>query len=892
MPGNGPPDTPGDDRERTIVSGSSPGGTGTTDRGWIAGYRVVRKIGEGGMGVVFEAEQQSPRRSVALKVIRGGAYVDEQKVRMFQREVQTLGRLKHAGIAAIYEAGRTDEGQHFFAMELVRGVPLDEYLRGQPRAREGVAARLTLFLQICEAINYAHQRGVMHRDLKPSNILVILPSESATRSTVRLRERVQIKILDFGLARITDADVAAATVITEMGQIAGTLAYMSPEQTRGDPNEIDLRSDVYSLGVMLYEMLTGSRPYQVQRKQLPEAVRVICEEEPQRPSEHVRLLRGDLETIVMKALEKDPARRYQSVLALAEDIERHRVDQPILARPPSATYHLRKLVLRHKGAFASAATLFVLLAAFAVTMAVMFGIQRREKRKAVVEARKVERTNAFLRDMLASVSPEQALGREVTVREVLDEAARDVEAGLADEPEIQAAVRSTIGNTYMALGLYDAAEPHLADALETRESVLGTTHADVASSQGDLGALNWARGEYSEAEHLFQSSLATRRELFGEEHTTIATDLNNLGLLYKTQGRFAEAESLQRAALAMRTRLLGTEHADVAESQHNLATLLERRGKQAEAESLYQEALTTRRAHLGAGHPSVATTLNNLAALQLGRGNYAEADTLFREALVIARKTLGDDHPSVAVNLNNLARVLRAQGKVTEAESLYRDALAIYRQAHGEEHPAIAAILSNLATLLLKQERYAEAEPLYRESLAMRRRLLGDEHPSVANGLQNLAILLHARGAHDEAEPLYREALAMRRRLLGDEHPRVASSLLGLGSLLLDRGQADEAEQLLQRCLTIGRATYPEDHWIIALAESTLGGCWAAQGRYAEAESLLVGSYPTLESSPAVPLRRKREAAARAIDLYERWGRDSEAARYRGALQDLGNKSR
>ncbi|MFC1572489.1 tetratricopeptide repeat protein [Candidatus Eisenbacteria bacterium] len=892
----------------------------------IGGYEIVGMLGEGGMGVVYEAVQQSTQRPVALKVARGGTYLDEHQIKLFQREIRTLALLKHPRIAAVYEAGRTEEGRHFFAMELVRGVPLDEYLRSQGRqssiGRREIRARLALFLKICDAITYAHQRGVIHRDLKPSNILVVRRGQvddaiSADRST----DGEDIKILDFGLARMTDADVTITTMVKDVRKIQGTLAYMSPEQAQGNPDEIDLRSDVYALGVVLYEMLTGERPYDIQRNMIHEAIRVICEEAPRRPSSTVRVLRGDVETIALKALEKEPGRRYQTVLGLAEDIQRFMSNQPILARSPSATYQFRKLVARHKGLFAFATTLFILLAVFGIIMSVLFESQRRETRKA-------DRINAFLQEMLSSVKPAE-MGREVTVREVLDETAMGIATGLEEEPEVQAAVRATIGNTYAALGEYEAAEPLLVTALNDRRRVLGDKHRDVANSLSDYANLKHFVGEYAQAESLHRAALEMRTDIFGDDHPAVAASLQDLGLSLKFQSNYAVAESLfhealamrrrhqgpehpeiarilnhmaaalsgqgrldeaeisLREGLAMRERLFGEEHPDVATSTSDLAYLLGMKGKYEEAISLTREAQTLWVKILGEEHPTVARNLNNLAYWLSCNGKQAEAERYHRECLAMRRKLLDEDHPDVVGSINNLAVTLIYQAKYTEAEPHAREALRLFKKLLGEEHEYVATALNNVGYVLMSQDKYPEAEPFFLDALALQRKIHGEKHHGVALALCNLGVLYHQYGRRAEAEPLLREALAMRREVLGDEHDSVGETLARIASILLDRDQNEEAEPLLRESVSIYEKAQNTGPWTYGI-RSMLGVCLARLDQRAEAESLLAESRAILIELPRVGWACRLEFQ-RAAAVYEAWGDSKTAELYREALKRLQN---
>ncbi len=572
----------------------------------IGSYEIVRVIGEGGMGVVFEARQEHPRRAVALKVLKPGL-AGAEMLRRFEQESQVLARLQHPGIAQIYEAGAADAGfgpQPYFAMELIQGMPLQEYAESRQLTTR---QRLEIMARVCDAVEHAHQRGIIHRDLKPGNILV--------------DEAGQPKVLDFGVARVTDSDMQA-TRQTDVGQLIGTLSYMSPEQVLADPLELDTRSDVYALGVVLYELLAKRLPYPVSQL-LHEAVRVIREEDPTRLSSINRAFRGDIETIVARALEKDKVRRYSSASDLGSDVRRYLADEPILARPASATYQLRKFARRHKGLVSAVAVVFaVLVAGIIVTM--------REAARARQAEQTAQAVNDFLQnDLLAQASasnqasPGTKPDPDLKVRTALDRAAARIGGKFAGQPEVEAAVRDTIGQTYIDLGLYKEARRQLERAVELRRRALGVEHPKTLHTISRLGTAVLKQGKFHEAEALLRPNLEVQRRVLGSTHQDTLATMNNLGIVYIDEGRYREAEAIHSEALDIRRRVLGPEHPFTLSSMTNLANAYEEDGKFDRAEPLYTQALEIERRVLGPEHPRVFGTMNDLANVYDDQGKYA-----------------------------------------------------------------------------------------------------------------------------------------------------------------------------------------------------------------------------------------------------------------------------
>ena len=726
----------------------------------IGAYRILGVLGEGGMGTVYRAEQQNPQRLVALKVIRAGVATGDH-LRRFEQEGEMLGRLQHPGIARIYEAGtaKGDAGTHpYFAMEFIEGLPLVEYAT---RHELTMQVRLDLMARICDAVGHAHERGIIHRDLKPSNIMV--------------DEFGQPKILDFGVARVTDSDTQA-TRQTDMGQLIGTLAYMSPEQVLADPQALDTRSDVYALGVVLYELLAGKPPYQIERRPLHEVVQIIREEDPTPLSSINRRYRGDVETIVAKALEKDKTRRYASAADLGADIRRHLVHEPIVARPPSTSYQLQKFARRHKAIVIGTAAVFLVLVGGIIATSREAVAARRAELTAEREAASAKAVIEFLQnDLLAQASARNQSGSgarpdpDLKVRTALERAAARISGKFDSQPEIESAIRETIGKTFANLAEYAASQSQLERALELQRRVWGPEHPKTLNTQNYLGRTLWHQGKHREAEAILAPALEIERRVLGPEHLDTLYCMNSLANAYRSQNKDAQAEPLYRQTLDIRRRVLGERHPDTLISMNNLANVYWSAGNYAEAETLYRQALEVQRATLGPEHPDTLLSMGNLAGTYVEERKYREAEALFKQTLDSSRRILGPEHTNTLAFLADFASAYERQGQYALAETYFAQVLAGRKRAGGSEDPIdIQLAAADLALVYISQGKFAQSEPLARENLAFAERALPDRWQRF-RAASLLGASLAGQRKFAEAEPLllegYNGMLARKERM-------------------------------------------------------------------------------------------------------------------------------
>ncbi len=759
MPPDEPPataDTQPAFATRTIQSTQSGTGAGTV----IGQYTLLQRIGEGGMGEVWLAEQKQPmRRRVAIKLIKAGMDTREVVAR-FESERQALALMDHPAIAKVFDAGSTPEGRPYFVMEYVAGVPIDDYC---DKHRLSTRQRLELFILVCEGVQHAHQKAIIHRDLKPSNILV---SEVDARPMPR--------IIDFGVAKAT-SQLSPGTMYTRVGSIVGTLGYMSPEQADSAGEDIDTRTDVYSLGVVLYELLVGALPFDFAKQAYDEILRRLREEDAPRPSTKLRTLagdsavtaqkrsadvltltrqlRGDADAIALKALEKDRTRRYATPSELAADIGRYLRNEPVTAHAPSAGYRARKYIRRHRLGVAVAVAGVLLLAGFAIAQAV-------ELRRITRERDRADRITHFMTGMFKVSNPSEARGTTITAREILERASQQIGAGLDSDPGLQAQLMETMGETYSGLGLY------------------------------------------SRAQSLTERELAIERSLHGErDRATLATE-SHLAQLIRAQGHNPEAEKLLKATLEVQRKVLGPNDPDTLASMDRLGYVYTNEGRQAEAEGLFRQTLEEERRILGPNNPQTLSTLNELAETLTPQGRYADANQIYRELIAAQRLSLGSDHPATLLSMSHAAENLAAGGSYAEAEKLYGEVIAGQRRVLGPEHPQTLRAMMILADTMMKEGRYAEADKLQRQVIEIKRRVLGPTHTSTLQSMEFEALCLSREGRYADGEKMFRDVIQTAQET--NQPGTVAEAWYNFATAEAARGRADQAFAYLDHAVADG----------------------------------------------------------------------------------------
>ena len=820
----------------------------------IGPYRILRVLGQGGMGEVYLCERADDqyRKQVAIKLVSRGLISRQVQTRL-RTERQILATLDHPNIARLLDGGTTEDGVPYLVMEYVDGEPIDEFC---DRRELTVAERLQMFQVVCSAVQAAHRNLIVHRDLKPSNILVTADGTP--------------KLLDFGIAKLLDVRQTAHTVAMTQADIRIlTPDHASPEQIRGQP--ITTASDVYVLGVLLYELLAGRRPFRVEGLRLIDIERVICEQQPLPPSQALnpvhaggaelertaaqrratvarlrRQLSGDLDNIVMMAMRKEPERRYGSVELLSADIANHARGMPVIARKDTWGYRARKFVSRHTLGVMLAAGVVILLAAFAGAMYVQAERIRQQRdeaneqrARAEAEGKRATQVSNFLVDLFRRSDPTEHLGEKMTADEILERGARRIDVELKQDPETQSHMMEAIGKVYLSAGQTDSALPLLERSLELRRTLFGPEHVMTASSMTSLAEARRGKGDYTEAEKLLREALRIQEAKLGADNDTVATTLASLGAVLMDRGALDAAEKIYRQSLA-----------------------------------IYVDRGNDR-------DPGAIEAMNGLANVLTFRGDHAAAEPLYRRALDIDLELRGTSHPDVAIEMANLATAMQMQGKLLAAEPLYVQSIEILRRVNGADHPNTITILGNYGWFLQLKGELDEAERVLREVLALRQRKLGEGHALVGYDKSSLANVLYERARFDEAERLYGEAVANLEKTLGSDHQYVAAALTGLARVYAERGDEARVRVTIDRAVSIWRKELPADHWWIANSQAVLGLCLVQERKYAEAEPVLLTSLATLEKQRGADSADARRVRAWLVKLYAAWGRPESAARYR-----------
>ena len=852
----------------------------------IGGYQIVDKLGQGGMGVIYKARQESPRRTVALKVLRPGLF-NLEMMKRFHHEAHVLGQLQHPGIAHIHEAGLGDLPQGklpFFVMEFIDGERLDRFAATNELDTK---QRLELVARVCDAVQHAHQKGIIHRDLKPSNILVVAKdggtttgtTRSSTGSTTRDDGIGQPKILDFGIARVTDADLQTVTVQTEVGQLVGTLAYMSPEQVGGKSADLDTRCDVYALGVISYELLVGKRPHDLTGLSITEAARIIREEEPPSVGDVDKKLRGDVETIVSKAMDKDRERRYASAAAFATDIRRFLFYQPIEARRASTFYHLSKFARRNKGFVGGLVATFVML--LVALIGISYGLwqanmqrdkanRAKERAQAVVDFQSAmwvgidvenmgiglnrmlrEEARAALNDAATDADAarlatfEQVLSRiNVTTianrsldETILSRAVDTLDDEFVEQPVLQAELRSSLADIYESIGLHEKALAQARIEWKTCCETIGEEHPDTLVVRSHICKSLLDAHQYSAGEECARELLEVLKRVLGTDNVHTLATMSNLGEALVQLTRPVEAQAVLREALEGMQRKLGPRHLDTLNTLEKIGELHRQRREYDEAMAAFRTVLEGRTAQLGEDHSDTLAAMNKVAMVLYLRKDYARSEPYFRRLAETRARTYGDDHPETLSARHNLGHPLRALGRYEEAESVIMDTLDRKRRVLGPDHPMTVLTLGNAGYMMIKLQRWEEAENLMQEALTIAQRTLGPDNSKTLVALSDLASVYAGAGRYEPAERYAREALEGGRRVLGDADRLTIMQMGHLGKILMADGRLGEAEVILQEALAECREHHT-DSVVFTGILGQLSTTLIALDRGAEAEPL------------------------------------------------------